>query len=239
MCNDNIEEPWIFLCGEGTTDFGSPNSRYGALAEIVFALIQNFTDEEQYRWHCCRIRRAELLPPSSPTVDRNRRRGALMSFPPAEYAALFDKCKLFGEKCVNDNVIGVFHSDVDYTSRSSARRTYELIKETLENAIKDARAISYCCCVIPMPRTEAWLIKLAPENNLSATAIEELPGNDNAPNSPKKLLSNWDYHTGNHGENRDFVSIVERHFDVNSLLQLSSFKNFYNALYVVCQHSYV
>ncbi|MCI7004918.1 MAG: hypothetical protein MR890_05830 [Akkermansia muciniphila] len=65
---------------------------------------------------------------------------------------------------------------------------------------------------------------------MSAKCIEELPGNDRASRSPKSLLRQWHYSTGNHAEAKSLIRLVDEQYNADRLLKLSSFREFDTAL---------
>lgn len=222
----------LFLCGEGTSDFGTSEAQhFGALGEIVLRRLTERTGDETWRQRTSRFTHRDV--PAEPTrrTNRTRRDGLSMEVPPpGDLCHLGDTCTHFVLFCLKKSALGVFHSDVDFTNSRNGARRREQVRNCLTMAIRRANGENSCIPVIPMPRTEAWLLRLAPECMMSAKCIEELPGNDRASRSPKSLLRQWHYSTGNHDEAKSLIRLVDEQYNADRLLKLSSFREFDTAL---------
>jgi len=152
-----------------------------------------------------------------------------MRIAPKEYDALRQKAENFATCELAPDDLGLFHSDVDFTSQQKSHECYTKIREAIQKGLSAAGKGNQACAVVPLPRTEAWLLRLAPEYKGTPHDIETMPGNDNAPNSPKTILKKWGYvsqHQKKHGA-RSLNDLVEKkHFCYEQLMRLTSFRAF-------------
>lgn len=218
----------LVLCGEGPTDFGN-ESEYGPLALVVFKTLEHMAEEEvlEYRMpetvciYHHHVNRSK---------DSNRPIGRHMSYGPRNQGHLRDKAEAFAANYVTHDEIGIFHSDVDFKNRECGKNCYNDVLSAIRKGFFLANKSDCCCALVPMPRTEAWLLYLTPENKFSAQDIERLPGNDKSPQAPKTTLSRRGYvsEKSYSKKNRDQTlnSIVDLYFDFAKLLKLPSFSDF-------------
>lgn len=217
----------LCLCGEGPTDFGTEDRPLvGPLAEITFRLLETISGEEGWRSCSCCVSQKRMRKANAETPKANKRQGRKMSFAPQRETPHYDACLNFAKFCLQENAMGVFHSDADFTSDENGERVYTLMQESLQRAIHLAEADDICCCALPKPRSESWFMILAPECTYSPAAIEAMPGNDSSPKSQKKILAEWGYSANM----TPTLQLVEQHYDLNKLMTLPSFQGFRQSL---------
>ncbi len=148
------------------------------------------------------------------------------------YDALRQKAENFATRELAPDDLGLFHSDVDFTSQPKPQECYTRVREAIQKGLSAAGKGNQACAVVPFPRTEAWFLRLAPSYKGTPHDIETMPGNDNAPNSPKTILKKLGYvsqHQKKHGA-CSLNDLVERHFCYKQLMYLNSFHDFMDAL---------
>ena len=221
----------LVLCGEGPSDFGK-EGEYGSLALVVLKTLEYLACEQHVeykmpeikRLYCKNIQLARAKDANNPIARR-------MIYARRKHSTLRERAASFADRYVTLGDIGVFHSDVDFDSQENGNACHECIIEDIKKGFALAKKSDCCCAMVPMPRMEAWLLYLTPENRLSPQQIERLPGNDKSPNAPKTTLCNLGYVTDNCGlqrnRNKRLSFIIENHFDYDKMIKLTAYKQFY------------
>lgn len=224
----------LVLCGEGPSDFGK-EGEYGSLALVVLKALEQLADEMQEEYKMPQITRLYHR-----NVQPNRIKNAKkpiarrMLYGSGKYSYLRDTAASFAQNHVTSEDIGILHSDVDFLNQEDSKKCYDNVISAIRKGFSLANKTNCCCALVPMPRTEAWLLYLTPENSLSPQEIERLPGNDNSPHAPKMQLCQLGYVTDNCGSqrnrNKKLSYIIENNFEHGKMMKLSSYKQFYEDL---------
>lgn len=223
----------LVLCGEGPSDFGL-EGEYGPLALVVLKTLEYLATQEKVEYKIPETRRLyhrELAP--ARIKDGNSPIKKKMSYGRKEHVSLRDKAASFAKNHVDQGDIGVFHSDVDFTNHSDRDKCRTSVINDIRKGFLQSHKSHCCCAIVTMPRTEAWLLYLAPEKEFSPERIEKLPGNDKSPLAPKAILHDMGYVTDNchsrRKRNRTLGSIVEDFFNYDKMYRLPAYKQFFDA----------
>ncbi len=219
--SSSVREIKLFLCGEGTTDFGSEGDPDGPLQVVLLRTLQEVAAEElsfpdiSVSLHSKYVARRRKKDPSR-AIGRGMRFG-----PFKDRDETRDTACAFARE-VREGCLGFFHSDVDFThssDRQGAERR-KLVYDSIKKGIRRAGCWDRCRPVVPMPRTEAWLIYLA-DTHLTQSRMGQMKGNDKAEdkNNPKRLLAQlWP------GNKRQRIDKTQDEFDYKRLKQLEDFR---------------
>lgn len=224
--------PHLVVCGEGATDFGDEGAP-GPLALLVWRSLEHLAQQrgQEYRHPETKFCRGSQF------SDQRRKNtaqaiGRQMRIAPKGCDALRQKAENFATRELAPDDLGLFHSDVDFTRQQKPQECYTKIREAIQKGLSAAGKGNQACAVVPLPRTEAWLLRLAPEYKGTPHDIETMPGNDSAPNSLKKILKELGY-VSQHQKKQGGCSLndlVERCFCYDKLMCLNSFHDFMDAL---------
>ena len=123
--------------------------------------------------------------------------------------------------------VAILFRDADRT-RSSRKDQWECKVESIENGFRLAK-YERGVAMVPRPASEAWLLALAqPKGDVAK--YEDLPGNEESPNHPKKKLESEHGFAG-----RDqLVQLVEEKFVAGSVA-MPSFERFAKRLMVAVE----
>lgn len=222
----------LFLCGEGPTDFGKEGN-FGSLALVVFKTLEYLADSKRMEYKMPKVKclyHRDLQP--ARIKNGNFPIARKMIYGRKRHSSLREKAATFADRYVTSGNIGVFHSDVDFNSQSDGNECYDCAIADIKKGFALAKKADCCCALVTMPRMEAWLLHLVPENQLSPQDIERLPGNDSSPNAPKIALRRFGYVTDNCGNQRNkkkrLSFIIENYFDYSKMINLSAYKKFYD-----------
>lgn len=209
----------LFFCGEGTTDFGTELDPEGPLQVVVRRTLEESSEEELVfpnktvsLHHRYSTPRREKDPKKaigkkmhvSPFSDKEEPRDMAFAF----------------ARDVPEGRLGFFHSDVDFTHQSKKPdKNYQDVYDSIKKGINKAACWDRCRPVVPMPRTEAWLLYLA-DSTLTVSRMKDMKGNDNArKNNPKLLLrALWKE------DKNARINLTERHYNYKRLCELPSFQ---------------
>ncbi len=211
---------FLFLRGEGKSDFGTAEHPYGPLRAIVEATIEEETREKTVsilEVSCSQHVGTGSHKKSDGPIGRKLR------VVPKPRWGVREKAADFASNLPSKNgVCAFFHSDVDFTNRTHNDQCQDTVYEDIAKGIESAGRSSCCRPLVTFPRTEAWLLLLA-EDSLSPRQIENMKGNDSAQlhNNPKRLLAQkWPDPTKRY-------DLVKKTFSLKRMLQLLAFKRFY------------
>ncbi len=195
----------VILSGEGPTDLGqsktgaSPCSGQdfapGPMAALVEQAIEArlgysvLDDTPDSVWH---ISETELAKRAKSMGKRHMAlRGSKQ--PDAETGYFYKNAEMLAlfalekEQACEDISIAVLFRDSDGT-RSTSPALWESKFKSMEDGFRRA-AYSRGVAMLPKPKSEAWLLCLARDQKGGDCAkLENLPGNDNSPNSAKQQL---------------------------------------------------
>lgn len=219
----------LSFCGEGTSDFGSEGDPDGPLQVLLLRTLNEVADTEVVftpRTVCMHGKYANRYRDKEPNksigsrmrVSISRQRAKDLGKRPdlREMACAF-ACDL-PERC-----LGFFHSDVDFTHSTGRKDLQDLwmkIYDSIKKGIHLANRWDRCRPVVPMPRTEAWLLHLS-DPSLTPSRMENMKGNDKArkENNPKILLKEqW-------GEGKAaYTDKADSSYSYGRLMELDSFR---------------
>ncbi|HIX19211.1 MAG TPA: hypothetical protein H9862_01245 [Candidatus Akkermansia intestinigallinarum] len=223
--SSSVREIKLFLCGEGTTDFGSEGDPDGPLQVVLLRTLQEVAAEElsfpdiSVSLHSKYVA-SRRKKDSSRAIGRGMRFGAFKDQEePRDMACAF-------AYEVREGCLGFFHSDVDFTHGADRQGTEKrkLVYDSIKKGIHKAGCWDRCRPVVPMPRTEAWLIYLA-DPNLTQSRMGQMKGNDKAAdkNNPKRLLAQlWP------GDKHERIVKTQGNFNYERLKQLEDFRQLDN-----------
>lgn len=216
------------LCGEGSADFGSEGgNNEGPLTVLVRKLYEEHTDSELPGGVVHPLKMTNLRTREKAT----ERIGRSMSYAPRSISPLTEKAALFANIYLSEpDAFGIFHSDVDFTHSSPCPpdKRWQCIYEAINKGLSRGGAGSRACAMVPMPRTEAWLLHMAPECKRSAASLEKSSGNDASPAALKKELDQLGYKPDSHchTRGRSFSELVENNYNRKKMRELRSYKQF-------------
>lgn len=193
--------PKICVCGEGVGDFGN-SDRTGPLFYVVGKLLQ--LQEESCVYHeYIEVVTASSLATKREEFRRNKKRKAML-LSGSKFRAQAQMLAIVTKETGKD--MAILHADLDYTrseldaSPGSSKKDkiagmHNSIRQDMLSGFKFAEPDFPGVPLIPVPRTEAWLIHLA-DGTLSPESIEALPGNDHAKTKgAKTILAELGYST--------------------------------------------
>lgn len=235
----------IIVCsGEGVSDLGACSNlqgvcsgddfRFGPLSIILDGLINDclgYSPKEAlpatYRYY------SEAALSHRAQERKRQRRGFVLAGKKhgAETGFFYINAWMLGEIATGleeqelDNAVAVLFRDSDGTN-SSPRDLWDRKIESMKEGFVRAD-FSRGIPMVPRPKSEAWLLCAVKENPYQhCGSLEDLPGNDNSPNSAKQMLarslgmdatadalSEW---IANNGINQEMLAA-----------QMSSFASFY------------
>lgn len=129
----------------------------------------------------------------------------------------------------DDPVMAVLFRDADGT-RSAPGQMWQTKWDSMVNGFASV-TFKFGVPMLPKPKSEAWLLCAAQTGNHSHAALENISGNDDAPNSAKKQ---WDALMGNPQTAAQEVNwCTDQPTDWQNLLTMPSFKAFYERFHLV------
>ncbi|MEG0836979.1 MAG: hypothetical protein RSD44_08060 [Akkermansia sp.] len=202
--------PLVFVCGEGVSDFGNQSEK-GPLYYVIWKILQKMCGEDNPHEKICIIEEGYLKSKRRQWRGENPRKSMLLKRSgdgndPKSWDREAAAQTLAKVTCEEGGDLAVLHSDVDFTRKeldAHDRKTQKLKRQEFRDAIRNTIKRGFekgglgikGVPLVPMPRSEAWLIHMAPDNKKSPEQIELLPGNDNAANEAKTLLKSLGYIT--------------------------------------------
>lgn len=235
----------VILSGEGKTDFGQCTNaqgicsgedyQLGAMAIIVDKMLaerMNYSIRETTPDLFLFVSEAALKEREEQRKNESRKvsftgkkRGQETGYFHIN-AWVFAEIAQTIEKERNDDAIAILFRDCDGT-RSSKVGLWKAKWDSMINGFQRA-GFSHGVPMLPKPKSEAWLIcayKNQPYQNCSQ--LEDLPGNDDSPNSAKNQL---DVIFGEHKAATELSEWLEENpFDFNAC-EMPSFKKFRDKL---------
>lgn len=183
----------FILSGEGPSDLGinEPNGdfRKGAMTFLINAIAKKVgCSNLSFKL----IMEKELK--SLKKADRRNTMGRGIEYKPheSEYLSALYLGRYALEDGANKEIGVIFFKDTDGTN-SAPRNRWEMIVKAMQGGFKFS-GNPFCVPMVPRPKSEAWLLGYYQGNLDNQQAynhcerFEEMPGNDNSPNSLKKLL---------------------------------------------------
>lgn len=200
--------PFVFVCGEGVSDFGNQSEK-GPLYYVIWKILQKMCGEENPHEKIRIIEEGYLKSKRRQWRSENPRKSMLLKRSgegndPKRWDREAAAQTLAKVTCEEGGHLAVLHSDVDFTRReldahdrnTQKRKRQEFrdaIRHTIKKGFEKGGLGVKGVPLVPMPRSEAWLIHMAPGNKKSPEQIELLPGNDSSPNEAKSLLKSLGY----------------------------------------------
>lgn len=193
--------PKICVCGEGVGDFGN-NDRKGPLFYLLGKLLQlqeEFCEPGQY----IEIVTTSFLTEKRQTLRKDKKRKAIL-LSGSKFRAMAQILAIVTRE--RGGNMAVLHSDLDFTrgelsNWSGGSRAdkiadmYHTVRMDMLSGFKFSESNFPGVPLIPVPRTEAWLIRMA-NRGLSPNNIENLPGNEHAKTKgAKTILAELGYST--------------------------------------------
>lgn len=134
---------------------------------------------------------------------------------------------------LNDTAIAILFRDSDGTNSSE----YGLWQQQL-NSINhgfERAEFEFGVAMLPKPKSEAWLLCAIQNNYQHCANLEDLSGNDNAPNNAKKLLNQA--LNGDNSAERIYHWLEQNDLLLDKLAhQMNSFKEFYIKFLGILKH---
>ncbi|WP_146016895.1 hypothetical protein [Akkermansia muciniphila] len=193
--------PVIFVHGEGVSDFGNC-SQVGPLYYIIWKILARYYPDEIIEHNYIQIVSKSDLQNYRKVKRSEKRKSTMRLAKPPKISIMAETLGLFTQE--RGGHIAVLHSDVDFTNKDLRTRNSTLLErkkreardtiiKEIENGFFKSGISERGVPLVPMPRTEAWLIKLVPGSGFSAHRLENLPGNDKAPCGAKKILDDYGF----------------------------------------------
>jgi hypothetical protein len=230
----------VYLSGEGIGDLGACNDghghcdgdsfTYGPLTVIVDNILETKLNYSllqvpgSYRY----ISRKFLSVWSKENQPRMRPSRGICSPPEMGIyrSNSFALAEIANEAEIEENqkTIAILFRDVDGTG-SSPRNIWKLKLDAIHAGFAIARYAPRGVAMLPMPKSEGWLICAAKDTPYQdCHLLEELPGNDNAPNSMKEILNSILKGRDSAEEVREWL--IEQPYDHDAACQMPSFAKF-------------
>lgn len=198
----------VVLSGEGPSDLGDctngqgicgiPDLQIGPMARFVdkeiethigYSLLDDTPDSYIF------IKKQDLIR-GAREASENRKSMSLpgRNRPGVETAYFYKNSRMLAERAKllaeerHDCAIAVLFRDSDGTNSSPASLWQDKVN-SIRQGFADAGFGQRGVAMVPKPKSEAWMLCVVRDNYQQCSRLEELPGNDNAPNSAKVQLS--------------------------------------------------
>lgn len=230
---------FLLLSGEGPSDIGicDPSADWcsgeqyipGPMALFIDQLIEQFQGFEMSHLAIERVMYVSEHYLASQRQPAQRKAMSLKGKKkPAETKYYFENARTLAALAkqksqeINDTVIAVLFRDADGTA-SAGRGDWQHKRESMLQGFA-AQDFDFGVAMVPKPKSEAWLLcALKPNPYQDCAALEQMSGNDSAPDSLKKRLSAL--HNGPVSSQALREKIIEHQIDV-SRIQMPSFDLF-------------
>lgn len=237
----------VVLSGEGVSDLGQCNNMQGTcqIPEFTIGPMTILIDKEieftyqysvlesapQSYFYISEARLKEL------EVERKSRRRQVslagkkkmqeMGYFSINAWMLGEEALRIEEQC-QDRTIAIMFRDCD-GSRSAARGLWQSKWDSMKSGFDRSRLGERGVPMIPKPKSESWMLCAIKNNYRHCAVLENLSGNDDAPNSAKSQL---DHAMNGQSSTQDQLSwLQDNGFDSASIAaQMPSYQNFKNAM---------
>lgn len=233
----------ILLSGEGPTDLGACNNaqgrcdgadfKQGPMTKLLIQLLEpllhyslvDYPDSFAYVSEAALCEQTKATPARlQPT--RGKKKGVETSY-------FYGNAMTLGRMAielaadVGGSVLAVFFRDSDGTRSSHASLWQDKWKSVCDGFTRSG--FEYGVPMLPKPKSEAWLLCVAGVNpGGDCSALEELSGNDNSPDSAKLQL---DAMLGHHHSADELSAWLNEHLvDVDRINSMPSFNAFHQSL---------
>lgn len=236
---------YLMICGEGSTDIGSfdctthtflPSAMYYMIDKLIQSRLKySLYDTTPENIHY--VSRGELSKISKGLVVLRKPKTPYETGVPNKQARALAKLAQDKKKELQTKVIAILFHDTDGTNNSE-RTLYKDVYNAILDGFK-VESFDNGVAMVPKPKSEAWLLYcmdrfLSPIIFKQPNDYENLPGNDNSPNSAKREYAAKLVSLGCQHE-----VICERINDTFDLMaiDLPSFVDFRTRLFEVLQSS--
>lgn len=231
----------LLISGEGTSDLGACNNAQGQCSDEFFnpgpmAVWLTRLWEESFKYNLLYspetlvfVSETALAQQTKQAVKGKRMQPLRGKDKPAETGVHFNNARQLGlmaKQLTEDAqtpVMAVFFRDTDGT-RSAPGQLWQTKWDSILNGFS-AATFDFGVPMLPMPKSEAWLLCAGKTARHSHEGLEAISGNDDSPHSAKTQLDEF---FGSHQAAHQLADwCQENPADWSNLLTMPSFKKFF------------